>query len=756
MNNDKKNNQIKALVKDIAELSADAIFITDQKGNYVYVNKSACDLLGYTADELTKLNISDIAHKDHVKEQQENFKKLLETGKTFTEINITRKTGEIITADLNAALLPNGLVYGSCRDITKRKLSEDILRKNTAMFAKMLANIGDVIVIIDKEGINRYKSPNVERLFGWKPEELVGKSTFENIHPEDIEYTQIFFRELFKNPNAKGSIECRYKCKNGSYNWIEFTGVNLFEDPDIKGILGNYHDITKKKKTEESLKESETRFKALHNASFGGITIHDKGIILDCNKGLSEITGYSKSELIGMDGLLLIAEKSRKTVMKNILSGYEKPYEAFGLRKNGEEYPVRLEARNIPYKGKQVRSVEFRDITDQKKAEKEQQRLQEQLNQAQKIESIGRLAGGIAHDFNNMLSIIIGNAEIALEEAEDQRPLRDFINEILKASERSADLTRQLLTFARKQTVSPMVLDLNKTIAGMLKMLTRLIGEDISLKFIPDKNIAPVKIDPSQVDQILANLCVNSRDSIKDIGSITIETSNIVIDESYCENTPEAVPGNYVIISVSDNGSGMSKKTVKKIFEPFFTTKKLGAGTGLGLATVYGIVKQNKGFINVYSELEKGTVFKIYLPGFSDSFDEIKPVSASNTSQKGSETVLVAEDEEGILNFTVLMLKKLGYKVIKACSGEDALKAAQSFSGRIDLIITDVIMPDMNGKKLSEEIKKIYPEIKTLFMSGYTANVIAHHGVLEKNINFINKPFTKSDLASKLREILNQ
>ncbi|MGM0417930.1 MAG: PAS domain S-box protein [Thermodesulfobacteriota bacterium] len=756
MNNDKKNTKIKAVIKDIAQLSADAIFITDKNGNYLYVNQSACDLLGYTAQELTKLNVSDVIHKDNAKEELKKFDNILEKGKLFTEINITKKNGKKLTADLNATLLPNDLVYGSCRDITEKKLYEETLKKNAAMFTKMVANIGDVIVIIDKNGINRYKSPNVERLFGWKPEELVGKSTWENIHPEDIEYTKIFFNELIEHPGDKGSLECRYKCKDGSYKWIQFTGANLFHDPDINGILGNYHDITKRKEAEKSLKESETRFKALHNGSFGGITIHDKGIIIDCNKGLTEITGYSMSELTGMDGLLLIAEKSKKKVMDNILSGYEKAYEAFGLRKNGEEYPLRLEARNIPYKGKQVRSVEFRDITEQKEAEKEKQKLQEQLNQSQKIESIGRLAGGIAHDFNNMLSIIIGNAEIVIDETEEKSHLKDFMNEILKASERSADLTRQLLAFARKQTVAPKVLNLNKTVEGMLKMLSRLIGEDIDLKFIPDENIRPVKIDPSQVDQILANLCVNSRDSIKkDTGKITIETKNMIIDESYCTNNPEAKPGNYVMVSVADNGSGMNKETMTNIFEPFYTTKEMGAGTGLGLATVYGIIKQNQGFINVYSEPEKGTVFKMYLPEFADSFDEIKTTSSTSEIEKGSETILVAEDEGAILNMTAVLLENIGYTVIKACSGTEAIKLAKSFSGKINLIITDVVMPDMNGKKLSEKIKKIYPEINTLFMSGYTANVIAHHGVLEKNINFINKPFSKTDLSSKIREILD-
>jgi len=642
-------------------------------------------------------------------------------------------------------------------DVTDRKNAENAIKKSKFRHSKMLANIGDVIVIIDQKGINKYKSANIEKLFGWKPEDVIGLSTWTNIHPDDIEPTQIFFNKLVKEPGAVGKTECRYRCKDGNYKWIEFTGVNLFDDPDISGILGNYHDITERKLTEQSLRESETRFKALHNASFGGIVIHDKGVILECNEGLSEMTGYSESELIGMDGLLLISEESRQSVMDNIIAGYELPYEAIGLRKNGDKFPMQLEARSVPYKGKSVRTVEFRDITDQKLAEAEREQLQIKLVQAQKMEAVGRLAGGVAHDFNNMLSIILGNSEIVLEDIERGNPLIQNINEIQKAGQRSSDLTRQLLAFARKQTISPRILDLNVTIEGMLKMLRRLIGEDINLSWRPKIGLWHTRIDPSQVDQILANLCINARDAIQNVGKLTIETDNIHLDDQYYQQNVDFKPGDYVVLLVSDNGCGMDEETVDNLFEPFFTTKDVGEGTGLGMATVYGIVRQNNGFINVHSELGKGAIFKIYLPKETQKHDNGVQKISEKKNLKGDETILLVEDEKAILNTTKMMLERLGYTVLAALSPDEALEIAQkSIHDGIHLLLTDVVMPKMNGRDLSKELTKLIPNLKCLFMSGYTANIVAHHGVLDEGLNFINKPYSKQELSLKLREILDE
>ncbi|MDF1552983.1 MAG: ATP-binding protein [Deferrisomatales bacterium] len=393
-------------------------------------------------------------------------------------------------------------------------------------------------------------------------------------------------------------------------------------------------------------------------------------------------------------------------------------------------------------------------LADRIEAEEERKELNAQLAQAQKMESIGRLAGGVAHDFNNMLSVILGHADLALHGLDAKHPLHRHLTQISNAAQRSSELTRQLLAFARKQTIAPKVIDLNAVVGTMLNMLHRLIGEDIDLSWWPGEGIGLVKVDPAQVDQILANLCVNARDAIAGSGKITIETSDATLDEAYCSVHPECLPGAYVVVAVSDDGSGMNEETLTHAFEPFFSTKEAGRGTGLGLATVYGIVKQNGGFIHVYSEPGRGTTFRIYLcrydtEGEAERFDDRPPVAVG-----GDETILLVEDEEMILKLGVEMLESLGYRVLAARDPLDALRLAQENAGRIDLLVTDVVMPGMNGRELAERLKPGFPELRTLYISGYTANVIAHHGILQEGVDLLAKPFSKDDLAARVREAL--
>ncbi|MEW6262147.1 MAG: ATP-binding protein [Thermodesulfobacteriota bacterium] len=381
--------------------------------------------------------------------------------------------------------------------------------------------------------------------------------------------------------------------------------------------------------------------------------------------------------------------------------------------------------------------------------------LESQLRQSQKMEAIGRLAGGVAHDFNNMLGVILGHTDLALGQLDSSQPLFAHLQEIRKATKRSADLTRQLLAFARKQTVTQRVLDLNETVEGMLKMLRRLIGEDIDLAWLPSEKAWPVKMDPSQIDQILANLCVNARDAIAGVGKVTIETGNRVFDEDYCANHPGFVPGEYVLLAVTDDGCGMSKDILDKLFEPFFTTKEMGKGTGLGLATIYGIVKQNEGFINVYSELGCGTTFKIYLPRSADKTEPMQVESPAAPIARGHETILLVEDEAAMLDMTRLTLEGLGYRVLAASTPGEAIRVMAEHAGEIRLVITDVVMPEMNGQDLAKILISIRPGLGCLFMSGYTGEVLAHRGVLEEGINHIQKPFSVQDLAAKVRETLD-
>jgi CheY-like chemotaxis protein len=372
------------------------------------------------------------------------------------------------------------------------------------------------------------------------------------------------------------------------------------------------------------------------------------------------------------------------------------------------------------------------------------------------MESIGRLAGGVAHDFNNMLGVILGHTEMALDDLDPTNPLFTNLQEIDTAARRSADLTRQLLAFARKQTVAPKVLDLNDTVQEMITMLRRLIGEDINLVWLPGKNLHPVKIDPTQIDQILANLCVNARDAIADMGAVTIKTEAAAFDEAYCAAHLGYSTGEYVLLEVSDTGCGMDSDTLSMLFEPFFTTKEIGMGTGLGLATVYGIVQQNNGFIKVLSEPGQGSTFKIYLPRHTCRTDRMPKDDPQRMAKHGDETILLVEDELMILNMTATMLQRHGYNVLPASTPGEAIRLAGEHSGSIDLLMTDVIMPEMNGRDLAGNILLFCPNLKCLFMSGYTADVIGHHSVLDEDVHFIQKPFTLKDLTAKVGEVLAQ
>nr|WP_321403207.1 ATP-binding protein [uncultured Desulfobacter sp.] len=394
------------------------------------------------------------------------------------------------------------------------------------------------------------------------------------------------------------------------------------------------------------------------------------------------------------------------------------------------------------------------DISQRIDREQNHEKVQAQLLQAQKMESVGRLAGGVAHDYNNTLSVILGYAEIILEQLKPEDPKCDDLREIIKATLHSADITRQLLTFARKQTISPKIIDLNEQVENTLKMLNRLIGENIELKWIPGKDLGTVKMDTTQINQILANLCINARDAIETTGRITIETCLATIDDACFANHPWFKPGRYVCLSISDTGSGMDKETLKKIFDPFFTTKAVGVGTGLGLATVYGIVQQNNSFINVYSETGRGSTFNIYFPRHSAPTDKEIQVSSQVLTGQG-ETLLLVEDDAATLKMFKQMLEAVGYRVIDTQRPEHAVDIVRNTKENIRLLITDVIMPQMNGNELSQKITAVLPDLKTLFMSGYTADVIGDQGVLGHDVNFIQKPFSKKDLAQKIRLVLD-
>ena len=533
---------------------------------------------------------------------------------------------------------------------------------------------------------------------------------------------------------------------------------------DGKALLTATADITRILESEQALRHSEERYRDLvEGANIIIIKFDATGVITFANEYALRFFGYSEAELIGKNVVGTIVaevESSGRDLVQMIVDICQ---DDATLRDNINENMTRdgrrvwIHWNNRVARDDNGRILEISsfgsDITKRKQAEAEQEKLRAQLLQAQKMESVGRLAGGVAHDFNNMLGVIIGYTELSLKSIAPSDPLRRKLLQILNAAERSAELTRQLLAFARQQPIAPQTLDLNQTVEKTLKMLRRLIGEDIELIWRPAPRLWPVLMDPAQIDQILTNLCINAKDAITGKGRITIATANRVVDAMTDSICPDLPLGDYVLITVSDNGCGMDLKTRERIFDPFFTTKSQGQGTGLGLAMVSGIITQNNGCIHLHSEPGQGTVFYVFLPRQTGSNQQNRHAEATAPPLTGKETILVVEDEPSLLDLSTVMLQSLGYTVLSASGPKEALGLMHEHDP-IDLLITDVIMPVMNGKELARQALTIQPGMRCLFMSGYTADVIGKQGVLAQGVQFIQKPFSITTLATKVRETL--
>ncbi len=512
----------------------------------------------------------------------------------------------------------------------------------------------------------------------------------------------------------------------------------------------------------QTLRASEQRFHDIVEASADWVwEVDDAGVYTYASESVRDLLGYEPREILGKTPFDLMppAEAARVAAEFGAIAAERRAFRDLDNAVVAKDGSIRhVQTNGMPILGPDGELLGYRgldrDVTERKRAEEARERLQAQLQQAQKMEAVGRLAGGVAHDFNNMLGIIVGRADMALQRPGlDERARRD-LGEVLEAARKSADLTRQLLAFARRQTVRPAVLDLNDSVEGTLGMLRRLIGEDMELTFVPGPDLWSVKIDPSQVDQALANLVVNARDAIQGPGRIALDTANVELGASFCESRPWATPGRYVRLTVADSGHGMDEATLAHVFEPFFTTKPEGQGTGLGLATVYGIVKQNGGLIEVESRPGDGASFRLYFPRVDEASSR-RSTGATGHLARGTETVLVAEDEEALLAVVRESLQTLGYRVLSALGGKNAVEVAAAYQGEIHLLLTDVVMPDLNGREVAERLRAARPGLRCLFMSGYTADVIARRGVLEEGVHFLPKPCTRADLARRVREALD-
>jgi PAS domain S-box-containing protein len=641
-------------------------------------------------------------------------------------------------------------------------------RESEQRFRTLVDTIPELIWLKDTEGTYLACNTMFERFYGKPEKEIVGRN--------DYDFVEKGLAESFRGNDLRAvalgkehyNEEWVTLADTGEKMCLETINTPMFNtEGRLIGVLGVGHDITHRKQFEELLSQERDRAQGyLDTVEALIVALSRDGSINTLNRKACEILGYNEEELLGCSWFDICCESPS-------CGGYS--YDYFVRLMAGEaenlEYQMSLvitksgEQRHIAWHTSLLRDEEGaivgtlsagEDITERTRSEEETVRLKDQLYQAQKMESIGRLAGGVAHDFNNMLTVILGHVELAIMKLDPLHEVQVNLEQIRNSGQRSANLTRQLLGFARKQTIVPKSLNLNDAVVGILTMLQRLISEEISLHWHPAPHLWLVKMDPTQLDQILTNLCVNARDAITGVGIITIETATRTINPSDCAAYPDALPGEYVVLSVSDNGCGMDEETVSHVYEPFFTTKAVGEGTGLGLSTVYGIVKQNNGFIHLFSKPGAGTTFSIHLPRCLAEEAPVQNDTDEQPLQGGNEAILLVEDQQDILDLTVVMLEGLGYRVLGASSIGESIRLAKEHVNEIKLLITDVIMPELNGRDLASTISSFSPQLKVLFISGYTPDFFAGQGVLDSGVNFMQKPFCRRELAAKVRQVLDQ
>jgi two-component system, cell cycle sensor histidine kinase and response regulator CckA len=679
----------------------------------------------------------------------------------WENLPITTATGErkVVTAT-NIPVLEQDLMISTVQDVTERWRAQDDLRQSEEKFSKAFQT-SPYAITITRARDGRFVEVNdaFTSMTGFTREEArAGSSVGLQLWVYEEERQRIL-ADLRAGHPVLGR-ECAFRTKNGAI----ITGLFSAQVIDLGGdacVLSSINDITTRKRAERAVRASEERFRTIFesNAAAIGIVERDSTISMVnreyCRLSLFEekdVVGTSWTNQIHPDDLGTLLEHNRKRLLdpKSAPDQYEFRF----CRKDGAIRHCLMSVATIPMTGQMVCSVA--DITDRKRMEDEREKLEDQLRTSQKLEAIGSLAGGIAHDFNNLLSVILSYTAFALEGVRDGDPVRGDLAQVQKAAERAAALTRHMLAFGRKQVLQPVALDLNQIAQGVEKMLQRIVGEDIDLVHQLAPDLGLTLADPGRIEQVLMNLVVNAREAMPRGGRLTIATANAEIDQEHAARQAGVNPGRYVELAVTDTGSGMDAKTLARMFEPFFTTKEKGRGTGLGLSTAYGVVKQSGGNIWVQSEPGRGTTFKVYLPRtFAAATATIVPAPTGARRPTGTETVLVVDDEEALGKIAERTLRKSGYTVLTAASADEALLAGAAHPGDIHLLLTDVIMPKMNGRALAHELSKTRPAMKVLYMSGYSDDAISLRGVLEEGTSLLEKPFTATELARKVRAVLD-
>ena len=757
----------------LLDSTAEAIYGIDIHGLCTFCNSACLRRLGYAEpQQLLGKNMHALMHHTRVGgtpypvEECRIFQAFRQGEGSHVEDEVLwRADGSSFPAEYwSHPIRKEGQIVGSVvtfLDITERKKLEEQFRQAQQRLSHVVSSSPAVLytVAISDDQIRgiSWMSDNIRDMLGYEATETYGAEWWTaHVHPDDVHpIVDNVHHDLLGQGVA--AYEYRFQHCDGSYRWIR-SEIRLVRDEGGKAIeaVGSWSDITERKEAEEAYGKVQERLNGLFNSSSDGMVYTTlDGLILDANNAFCQLTGYCRDELVNMRRYQDITppqfREAEAVRIESILrTGKPEEYEKEYQRKDGKPVPISLTAFAV--KNREGHPVGLagivKDITERKQ-------LEEQYRQAQKMEAVGRLAGGVAHDFNNLLTVIMGYSEIYLGKLRPEDPLRIPLTEIHKAGERATGLTRQLLAFSRKQVLMPVVLDLNTIIADLEKMLHRLIGEDVTLTVLAGPDLWQVKADPGQMEQVVMNIIVNARDAMPQGGKLLLETKNVELDAGYAQTHTEAKPGEYILVAISDTGCGMDAAVKARIFEPFFTTKGPTKGTGLGLATVFGIVKQSAGHIEVYSEVGQGTTFKIYLP--RDRSGE--PIALSPRTKEpvrgGTETILLVEDEEGVRTLAREVLQEHGYTVLDARHGGDALVICETRSQPIDLMITDVVMPHFSGRQLAERLATRQPTMKVMFMSGYTDDAIVHHGVLESGMPFLQKPFAPEALIRKVREVLD-
>jgi PAS domain S-box-containing protein len=628
------------------------------------------------------------------------------------------------------------------------------LKNSEKKHRKLISNISDVIVILDKDGIITYKSPNITEQFGWSPDDLIGKHGLFTVHPDDQEKIGKALTTIMKDDYATTRVEYNYLCKDGSFKPVELTAVNMVNDPIIKGVLANYKDITHRIQANEELRKSEEKYKATFRTSPDAINLNsvEGGVYIDINEGFTKILGYSREDIIGTSSIELNIwndPKDRAQLISGLKEhGVVENLEADFIGKDGQIRTGLMSASLVNINNKNTILSITRDITEQRK-------LETQLQQSQKMESIGTLAGGIAHDFNNILFPIVGHTEMMLEDIPENSEFRDNLNHIYAGALRASELVKQILTFSRQDSSDIKLMKMNPIIKEALKLIRSTIPTTIEIKQYLQSDCGAIKADPTQIHQIVMNLSTNAYHAMEENGGeLNVKLKEIELEEPDLFD-PNIKPGAYACLSISDTGKGMDNELIEKIFNPFFTTKEIGKGTGMGLSVVHGIVKSMHGAIKVSSNPDKGTKFHVYLP-IAEAVKEQQVTNTTIVIQGGTEHILLVDDEQAIIGMEQNMLERLGYKVTSRSSSLEALEAFRAAPDKFDLVITDMAMPNMSGDKLSIELTKIRPDIPILLCTGFS-ETMSEEKATSLGINgFLLKPIVMKDLAQNIREVLDK